>query len=57
MKLPSPAYLGGRVIVAIILFTVLVGSANASDCPRSKSADPTSIEVHHKADEKAEVDA
>ena len=57
MKLPNPAYLGGRVIVAMMVLAVFVGGASASDCPRSKSADATSIEVHHKANQKAEVDA
>ena len=57
MKLPNPAYFGGSVIVAIVVLAVFVSGANASDCPRSKSADPTSVEAHHKADEKTEVDA
>ena len=57
MKLPNSAYLGGSVIAAIIVFPVFVGAANASDCPRNKSADETSLEAHHKAYEKAEVDA
>ena len=57
MKLPNMAYLGGRAIVAIIVLAVFVDGANASECPRSKSADATSVEAHHKADEKAEVDA
>ena len=56
MKLPNQAYMGGSVIVAIIFLAVFVSSANASDCPRSKSADATSVEAHHKADEMAEVD-
>ena len=57
MKLPNQAYLGGSVIVAIIFMAVFVSGANASDCPRSNSADATSVEAHHKADENSEVDA
>ena len=57
MKLPKLAYFGGNVIVAITVLAVFVGGANATDCPRSKSADAASVEAHHKADEKAEVDA
>ena len=56
MKLPL-AYIAGGVIVAIMFLAVFVGGANAGDCSRSKSADAISVEVHHKADEKAEVDA
>ena len=36
---------------------VFVGAANAGDCPRSTSAEATSEEAHHKADEKTDVDA
>ena len=56
MKFLNPAYLGGRLIVTIIVLAVFVGGANASDCLGSKSADATSVEAHHKADERAEVD-
>ena len=51
------AYLGGSVIVAVMALAALVGGANAGDCPRSKSAEATSIEAHQKADEKTEVKA
>ena len=51
------AYLGGSVIVAVMALAVFVGGANACDCPRSKSAEATSIEAHQKADEKTEVKA
>ena len=57
MKLLNLTYLGSSVIVAIMVLAVFVGGANATDCPRSKSADAASVEAHHKADEKAEVDA
>ena len=54
--LVSPAYLGGALIVAVMFLAVFIGGANAGDCPRSKSAESTSVEAHHKADEKSEVE-
>ena len=57
MKIPNLAYFCTSVIFAIMVLAVFVGGANAGDCSRSKSADAISVEVHHKADEKAEVDA
>ena len=51
------AYFGGGVIVAVMALAVFVGGANAGDCPRSKSAEATSIEAHQKADEKTDVEA
>ena len=51
------AYLVGSVIVAVMALAVFVGGANAGDCPRSKSAEATSFETHHKSNEKAEVEA
>ena len=50
------AFWGGGVIVAVMFLAVFVGGANAGDCPRSKSAEATSVEAHHKADEKSEVE-
>ena len=57
MKGPNLAFLGGSVIVAIMAVVVFIGAANAGECPRSKSAEATSVEAHHKADDKAEVEA
>ena len=51
------AFWGGGVIVAVMFLAVFVGGANAGDCPRSKSAEATSVETHHKPNEKAEVEA
>ena len=53
----SPAYLGGALVVAVMFLAVFVGGANAGDCPLSKSAEATSVETHHKPNEKAEVEA
>ena len=55
MKRPSLFYLGGSVIVVIMAVAVFIGGANAGDCPRSKSADATSVNAHHKTGEKAEL--
>ncbi len=52
----SPAYLGGALIVAVMFLAVFIGGANAGDCPRSKSAEATSLEAQYKADEKSEVE-
>ena len=57
MKGQNFALVGGSVIVAIMAVVVFVGAANAGDCPRSKSAQATSVEAHHKADDKADVEA
>ena len=57
MKGQNLAFLGGSVIVAVMCVVVFIGAANAGDCPRSKSAEATSVEAHHKADDKAEVKA
>ena len=54
---PNLAYLNGSAIVAVIALVVLIGGANAGDCPRSKPAEATSIEAHQKADQKTEVKA
>ena len=54
--LVSPAFFGGALIVAVMFLAVFIGGANAGDCPRSKSAEATSVEAHHKADEKSEVE-
>ena len=52
----NPANLGGVLIVAVMLLAVFIGGANAGDCPRINSAKATSVEAHHKADEKCEVE-
>ena len=58
MKGPNFALVGGSmIVVAIMHVVVFVGAANAGDCPRSKSAEATSVKAHHKADGKADVEA
>ena len=51
------AFLGGTVIIAIMVMAAFSNAANAGDYPRSKSAETTSVEGHHKAHVKAEVEA
>ena len=43
----SLAYIGGGVIVAVMLLAVFVGGANAGDCSRSQSADAPAAKGHH----------
>ena len=57
MKGPNLAFVGGSVIVAIMAVVVFIGAANAGDCPRSKSAEAISVEAHHNAEDKADVEA
>ena len=45
------------MIVVIMTEAVCIGTANAGDCPRSKSAEATYVEAHFKADDKADVEA
>ena len=54
MKGPNLVFVGGSVIVAIMAVVVFIGAANAGDCLRSNQAEATSVEAHHKADDKAE---
>jgi hypothetical protein len=49
--------LSGNVIAAVITSAVFIGDSNAGDCPRSKSAEATSIEAHQKTDKKTDVEA
>ncbi|AII48699.1 hypothetical protein KR52_06030 [Synechococcus sp. KORDI-52] len=51
------ASLGGSVIAAVITSAVFIGDSNAGGCPRSKSAEATSMEVHQKADDQTDVEA
>ena len=57
MKGSNLAFVVGSVIVAIMAVVVFIGAANAGDCPRSKSLETTSVEDHHNADDKADVEA
>ena len=54
---PNLAFLGCTAIIVIMVMAAFANAANDGDCHRSKSAEATSVEVHHKADVKAEVEA
>ena len=51
------ASLSGSESAALITSVVFVNDSNAGDCPRSKSAEATSMEAHQKTDEKTDVEA
>ena len=51
------ACLDGNVIATAITSAVSIGDSNAGDCPRSRSAEATSIEAHQKADKKTDVES
>ena len=57
MKGPNLDFVGGSVIVAIMAMIIFIGAANAGDCHRSKSAEATSVDAHHNADDKVDVEA
>ena len=54
---PNLAFMGGTVIIEIMVMDASSNAANAGDYPHSNSAETTSVEGHHKADVKAEVEA
>ena len=56
---PNIAFLGGTVIIAIMVMAAFANVANAGGCSysKSKSAEATTEEVKDTADKKTEVDA
>ena len=54
---PNFAFLGGTVIIAIMVMAAFANVANASPCSYIKSAEATTEDVIEKADKKAEVGA
>ena len=54
---PNIAFFGGTVVIAIMVMAAFANFANAGECPRSKSAEATAVEVKDQADKKAEVEA
>ena len=57
MKGPNLTLVGGSVIVAIMAVVVFIGAANAGDFPRSESAEASSVEAHHNANNIADDEA
>ena len=56
MKGQNLAFVAGSVIITIMAVAVFIGAANADDCPRSKSAEVTTVEADYNADNKADVE-
>ena len=54
---PNIAFFGGTVVIAITVIAAFANVADAGDCPRSKSAEATAMEVKDQADKKTEVEA
>ena len=56
---PNIAFLGGTVIIAIMVMAAFANVANAGGCSysKSKSAEVTTEQVKDTADRKAEVEA
>ena len=56
---PNIAFLGGTVIIAIMVMAAFAKVANAGGCfySKSKSAEVTTEEVKDTADKKTEVEA
>ena len=56
---PNIAFLGGTLIIAIMVMASLANVANAGGCSysKSKSTEVTTEEVKNTTDEKAEVEA
>ena len=56
---PNIAFLGGTVIIAIMVISAFANVANAGGCSnsKSKSAEATTEEVKGTADKNAEVEA
>ena len=56
---PNIAFLGGTVIIAIMVIAAFANVANAGGCSysKSKSAEVTTEEIKDTADKKAEVEA
>ena len=58
-RYPNIDFLGGTVIIAIMVMAAFANVANAGGCSysKSKSAEATTEEVKDTADKKAEIEA
>ena len=50
------AYFSGAFVVLTTGLAVFIGGANADNCPCTKSTEATSVDAHHKADQKNKVE-
>ncbi len=54
---PNFAFIGGTVIIAIMVMAAFVNVANAGGCSYSKSAEATPEQIEDKQTDKKEVEA
>jgi hypothetical protein len=54
---PNFAFLGGTVIIAIMVMAAIANVANAGGCSYSKSAEATPEQIEDKQTDKKEVEA
>ena len=54
---PNFAFIGGTVIIAIMVMTAFANVANAGGCSYSKSAEATPEQINDKQNDKKEIEA
>ena len=54
---PNLAFIGGTVIIAIMVMTAFANVANAGGCSYSKSAEATTEQINEKRTDKKEIEA
>ena len=54
---PNFAFIGGSVIIAIMVMTAFANLANAGGCSYSKSGEAASEQIDNKQTDKKEVEA
>ena len=54
---PNFAFIGGTVIIAIMVMTAFANVANAGSCSYSKSAEATPEQINDKQNDKKEIEA
>ena len=54
---PNFAFIGGTVIIAIMVMTAFANVANAGGCSYSKSAEATPEQINDKQTDKREIEA
>ena len=54
---PNLAFLGGTVIIAIMVMAAFANVASAGGCSYSKSADATSDQIDDKQTDKKDIEA
>ena len=54
---PNFAFIGGTVIIAIMVMTAFANVANAGGCSYSKSAEAAPEQINDKQNDKKEIEA